>query len=306
MKNITIAFDHDQTVIINYALYASGGLSCLGSLFIIMTYLLFKSTRSYGTRLVFFLSIADFMASFSWFPWNKSELLCEIQAGMLQFFMISSTLWTLAISVSLYQVFVLEKNEDTKAMRFSFAFYQIFVWGYSGATVAVCFYFHKFASAGPWCWIPSSKDPFRLLVYVPMVVTSIFICFTMVAIRVKLRFISSDFKQILNRRMSLYLLAFLSSCVPAIVNRVQNYIAPDHPIFILYLLQSLFQPAQGFFNSVVYGLTETQFAEHYRNWCSCCCRKRVVATNGTSEEIPIINYDYTSDEEEPPDEADHR
>lgn len=65
------ALTTDQEEIIDYILYASSGLSMIGSLFIIFTFIVFKETRTFGTKLIFFLSISDFFTSLSWFPWYE-------------------------------------------------------------------------------------------------------------------------------------------------------------------------------------------------------------------------------------------
>jgi len=48
----------------------------------------------------------------------------------------------------------------------------------------------------------------------------------------------------------------------ALVNRLQNFIAPDYPVFALYLLHAIAVPLQGFFNAIVYGFN-TQLRLEY-------------------------------------------
>ena len=79
----------------------------------------------------------------------------------------------------------------------------------------------------------------------------IVIMVTFVLISLRLHVAQSDFKKKLNRRMSLYLLAFVASQLPAVINRLHNYFKPDDPSLALFVLQTLFQPSQGFFNSLV-------------------------------------------------------
>jgi hypothetical protein len=63
--------------------------------------------------------------------------------------------------------------------------------------------------------------------------------------------LQSDFKRVLLRKLSLYLLVFITSQLPAVVNGIQSFLQPNNPIFFLYLLQACLQPAQGFFNCFV-------------------------------------------------------
>jgi hypothetical protein len=100
---------------------------------------------------------------------------------------------------------------------------------------------------------------------------------TFILISLRFNFAQSEFKRKLNRRMTLYLLAFVASQLPAVINRIHNFIYPDDPSLALFVLQTLFQPSQGFFNSLVYGTTEEVFVEHYREFLKRirlpkCCR----------------------------------
>lgn len=128
--------------IIRIMLYFSSILSLIGSLFIILTFLVFKRTRTFGTKLIFFLSISDFFASIAWLPWNTSDQLCNIQAIFLQFFELSSYCWTFCIAISLYQVLFLEQSEK-KSQRW-LPLYHILSWGLPLISVILCVIFNKF------------------------------------------------------------------------------------------------------------------------------------------------------------------
>mmetsp|Transcript_7653 Transcript_7653/g.10561 ORF Transcript_7653/g.10561 Transcript_7653/m.10561 type:complete len:320 (+) Transcript_7653:140-1099(+) len=289
--------------IINAVLYFSSGLSLLGSLFIIFTYILFKETRTFGTKLIFFLSIADFCAALSWFPWNVNSTLCTVQASILQFSEIASYMWSFVISFSLFQVFFLEHQEEPGKR---FVLYHTISWGYPAITVVLSVFFNRFGKAGSWCWIADPRDPFRLFVYGTLVIVASFTIFCLISIRLKMKHIESDFKRILNKRLRLYVLAFLITQLPAVVNRLQNAVQPDKPIFWLFLLQAIFQPSHGLVNCLVYGFSEDQFVEHYKltfhelkvlckgsSWCPCCGKRK----SKNLEEVPIFNYDYYDDDD---------
>lgn len=97
-------FNLSQQEIILSIISVTSVFSLVGSLFIILTYLIFRETRTFGTSLIFFLSISDFMTSISWFPWSTKEILCIIQAASLQFFEVASCLWSFTISYCIFQV----------------------------------------------------------------------------------------------------------------------------------------------------------------------------------------------------------
>jgi len=295
-------FNCSDLEVLNCAIYFSGSLSIVSSGGIIFTYLLFPNTRTFGTKLIFFLSVSDFFSSFGWFPWNVTSTLCWIQASVLQFFITASFLWTFSISLSLFQVFYLGKEEEPKMN--SFLYYHLFNWGFPFVTVVICLCLQNFGSAGSWCWIRDPLDFFRLSLYGSALLSLLFTVIAFFAIHMKIRDYESDFRRKLNEKLSFYLLAFLASQLPAWINRIQNMLYPKDPIFTLYFLQALFQPARGFFNAIVYGFTEQQFIDHYRimfesiqsRYFCDCCRKRKVSKK--SEEVPFFDYDYISDEED--------
>jgi hypothetical protein len=99
-----LVFSASQDRVLDVALYISCGLSMIGSIFIILTFILFPKTRTFGTKLIFFLSISDFFTSLSWFPSDIDYDLCMFQASILQFFMVASYFWSLSIAISLFQV----------------------------------------------------------------------------------------------------------------------------------------------------------------------------------------------------------
>lgn len=62
---------------------------------------------------------------------------------------------------------------------------------------------------------------------------------------------SSAFKTVVIR-LTLYILAALFANTPALINRIQNYADPTHPVFALFMLHATCNPLQGFYNAIVY------------------------------------------------------
>jgi len=65
---------------------------------------------------------------------------------------------------------------------------------------------------------------------------------------------------------SVNLLIFAISKFPGLINRFQNIIS-DNAIFVLFLLQAIFNPLQGFANSIVYGMRKALRNEVKRQFC---------------------------------------
>ncbi|CAN0539700.1 unnamed protein product, partial [Ectocarpus sp. 8 AP-2014] len=59
-----------------------------------------------------------------------------------------------------------------------------------------------------------------------------------------------------SKRLVWYPAVLIASWTFATINRIQNAIDPDHPVFGLFLLHTSLVAFQGFFNSLVYGSTD--------------------------------------------------
>lgn len=97
---------------------------------------------------------------------------------------------------------------------------------------------------------------------------------------------SAAFKTVVVR-LSLYILASVVSNSPALLNRVQNIISPNHPIFTLYLLHSIFNPLQGLMNAIVY-MSSAPLRKAYssclKKLCCCCCSSSEKSSSGDWDE----------------------
>lgn len=123
------------------------GITCfsslLGSLLIILSYVLFKDLRTRARLILVHLSIADFGVAASnlfgeayhfdnHFNWTLNELtpisvnrLCKAQAFVAHFSTISSVLWTMALAAFMYIVVTKLKEvmaDDKWFMKFSYLF----------------------------------------------------------------------------------------------------------------------------------------------------------------------------------------
>jgi len=299
-NNEIVALPPDQIHIIQIIILATASLGLLGSLFIISTFLLFKEIRLFSTKLIFFLSLSDFMASICWFPFgSKAEILCVIQAMGLQFFLCSSLLWTMCISISLLLAFYSDKFETFELGR-NFKYYHLLCWGIPLISVIICFAFGRYADEGPWCFlVPDSL--FRLFYYIPLTIVFLVNFGTFVAIRLKITRFKYSIEARMNTMVSFYLVAFLAAQLPSVTNGFQNFWQPSNPIFALYIFQSTFQPLQGFFNCIVYGKNEGFVALYLRLFEKyiCKCRKGLdYEQDGVDTEGLLVEYDYHSDEDE--------
>ncbi|XP_076131789.1 G-protein coupled receptor 157 [Alosa pseudoharengus] len=159
--NRTEVFVYEQVVIL-----MSCALSFLGSLLIILTYIIWADLRTTPRKLLVFLSIADLLSAVSysygvWTIFDGDSLACTVQGAISTFANTSSFFWTVAIAIYLY-IFIVKSSQrlaDSLVLYF-----HLISWGVPlGITVAaLCL--HKIGydasevSVG-WCWVSiKAKD----------------------------------------------------------------------------------------------------------------------------------------------------
>jgi len=294
-----VTLPDDQIRILHAVILGSASLGLLGSLFIIVTFFLFKEIRLFSTKLIFYLSLSDFMASVCWYPFGSvNEYLCLIQAMGLQFFLCSSLLWTMCISLSLMFAFYADKFEHFELSR-NMRFYHCICWGIPLLSVIICVSGGKYADIGPWCFlVPNTL--FRLFYYVPLLIVFLVNFGIFIAVRLKLAQHQHTIEAKMNVMVSFYVVAFLMAQLPALANGMQNFFKPDNPMFSLFLFHAIFQPMQGFFNCLVYGKNEG-FVAHYirifERYFFKCTKGVDYEQDGVDTEGLLVEYDYHSDDE---------
>jgi len=261
--------------------HVSSTLSILGALFIIISFLMFKSfrkTHSY-TVLIFWLSICDLGSGIAYdvVPIDRSDVYCTIQGSVIQFFQIGSFMWTGCIAVSLLQLVVSKQNDITKW----FKWFHLVVWSCAAIDVAIGLIFGVFGDANPetnsdkssWCWIKYEMEYWKFgLYFIPFfcVWTANMVIYVRVTKEIHRVVISPSLKGRAEHRIRLYLLVFMLCVGVGAVNRIQNAIAPGHPWFWLYILDAAVSPLQGFLNSIVYGMNK-QLRERWKELIHTLC-----------------------------------
>jgi len=284
---------------VEYILYITCTLGCLGALFIIITYLSFREIRNrFGISLVFWLSVANLLDCISFFPWDITDTLCKIQALVIHFFQVSSFFWSAFIGVSVFAVIYLDRMFDNTGPARYMRWFHAISWGVAFVTAFPPFitgsYGRNTTSIEPWCYTPNGDDWERLLVYGPCVLILLFNIVIFIAVRVKLSKWHSAESKSLKTNITLYVASFVVSQSPALINRIQGYFSPSSPIAMLIFLQIFLQPLQSFWNAIVFWLTEPDCLEHYRLIFKCGWKgRREYQTN--AETAKLINYDYDYD-----------
>ncbi len=98
------SYTEDQLKFLEVLQAVGGSLSILGTSFIIITYKLVPSVRTYSMKLVLSLIVADFFFAvanvMSWFRAN--EISCNIEGFIRTASLLSSALWAAIISYTSY------------------------------------------------------------------------------------------------------------------------------------------------------------------------------------------------------------
>jgi len=266
-------FTYDQLDTLRVVLTTSSALSFLGNLFIVVSFLAFKSLRSNVTALlVFLLSVSDLVSSLTgflvWF--TDSTLICTIQAVFIQFWELSSILWSSCIAFHAYQAICRKKRGET--LQTYIKFYCGVCYIVPGVLAVIPFLLDgAYGFAGVWCWITVEYRFVRFALYY-MILLFLWV-FNVIAYL----FILKDMKKYMSfiivsahRRISMFILLFILCSMPGLVNRLLNIIYPNNPVFWLYVLQALVSPLQGLGNSFVYGNSKSlqyEYSELFRKSC---------------------------------------
>jgi len=269
-----------ETIIV--ANYITSGLNLAGSLFTITTYILFKDARNGATALVFCLALSDFCTacatSFLWVFLDMATFPCHVQGTLLMFGLCASCLWGLMIGC--YMFLALYKSVELETLdKYRFIFHMI-SWGYALAAglaplikgkYGIMFPGHHFS----WCWIRDSHSGFRMMLYFPDTIIFVVLIILYMLTRQRLKSTQGTLANEICQKMSMYLLVYVFINLFAIINRLQNFFAPDDIVFPLFLMQFLTQPLQGFLNAIAYVWNEPAFIDQYKQLFSrCACHSR--------------------------------
>jgi len=248
----------------------------LGSLCTIITYILFKQSRSYGTKLVFLLSIADLGISLAllqslyvdYLPENVRPAICNLEGVMIQFFEIAAILWSFTIGVSIYLIFLRDFDPDVLERKAWLA--RVVIYGFAGISAAVPLARGKYSELFPgakysWCWIGDATAPERYFMYLPDLVVFFTLCIMYPVIIAKARNWESREVSKFTKNMALYLLVFIICQVPAMVDRlVYHFFLPNANTYAISMVHFSVQPLQGFLDCLVFCWNEPIFMSQYK------------------------------------------
>ena len=181
-----------------------------------------------------------------------------------------------------------------------------FVWGISLGLTLLPLTTQDYGVAGGWCWIgndnPSgSDDAWRYLTfYAPLWLAMAFnvIAYCFVRSTLKEMAVISGVAYSKQRvpPALMYPLVLVAANVFATVNRIQNSIAPDQPIFFLYVMHELFNNLAGLGNAVVFFCTPRVYSvvrDHFTGSTSPSLEESVGRGEADMKESEILSSNET-------------
>ncbi|KAJ3303456.1 hypothetical protein HDV03_003824 [Kappamyces sp. JEL0829] len=280
----------------------SSGLSIMGSLAIITSFLAFKSFRIDSNRLVFYMSWYDLIGALSTclgslgFAHGTSSLFCQLQATFLHIGLLGGVLWSGCMALNLVLKFSLNRSlEDLRSIEVLYnAAIFIITWVPAFSMLILSANgMDLYGSATLWCWISSEFSSWRIyLFYLPIWVCILFNFLVYIYVFFKLRAMSTKFH--LNstvlvsyaRHSSFFVLAALLTWCWGSIVRVQGMVDPTNQVPWLFAMHAIFTPLNGFVNFLVYAATSPEMVRRFKQTVS----KGSVGSTAASSRSRITSY----------------
>ncbi|XP_060069964.1 cyclic AMP receptor-like protein A [Ylistrum balloti] len=251
--------------ILIYSRGIAGGLSLIGSSFVLSISWLFRKYAAFVQRMVIYLSVSAFFHAISFMMGGVYPLgpACVLKGFWITYFHWAVLLWDVHITCNLYQNVVKMKSLEK--------FEKIFClncWGIPFVIALVPLIAGRYGPAGAWCWIVDAWDLERLFLwYIPLFLGIFFMTIVYLYIVYTLKRKASTWHgtydpdmeqkkaQMRNDITALrfYPLVYLVINIIPLINRIQNAIHEDKPVFGLILGQSITAPLQGALNAMIFG-----------------------------------------------------
>jgi hypothetical protein len=279
-------FTAQQFGILQVLLYCTSIAGMLGALFVFITYLALKSRRSFGTNLVFIMSIANFGVSASFLPafWIDGDVLCQVEGSIHHVSMVVSYIWGLFMGITFYAVFS-QKFEEPK-MRLARIVFLVAAIAYGAIGAGVIFGLEAYDSERLACWIDPQHMLYMIIFYFPLLLAPLINVLSFLAILTRHGRATFTTKY----RFSMYLLIFITSHTFDALNKIHSTLYPGSPNFAFYILQSITFPCEGLYVAIMFVLTEPEIVDKYKEFFSRCCGRS--STFGTARAWEEMDSGY--------------
>lgn len=232
-------------------------------------------------RLLASLAIADILCSVGFVMVIRAEtdpMTCYIQAVLLQLATLVTILFGTCFALMTFLIVKFNMRIERGYIL------HLVCWGTGGVVALIPWFGDAYGPSGLWCWTkPTAADwLYRGVVFYFWVIAcwviNIGLCVSSVreivsTLREGSKYLVSekdkaDSQRVMRRivrQTIFYPIINTFIWIPAITNRVQNDLEPNHPIFWLYFVHAFLVPLQGFADAVVVAWT-THLRRVYSEW----------------------------------------
>lgn len=262
-----IEFNDEQSI--NYVITLIGSFfSFISSGFIIYMYCTKTNLQSYSCKFIRYLCITDFclaicnLYSAFMIPSYYADWLCYWQAILITYFLLSSILWTAALSHALFTV-VLDTNPDFEFLQRK---YLVLTYGVPVIAFVLPIVKNEYGEAEGWCWISakgSGPTTLRFICYyIPLIIV---IIYNFVQYKRIIRELEDgSIIEGVSKRLKFYPLILIITQLPLTVHRIIVFFGSScMPIAVIGVLSA---SLMGLTNAVLYGFTDP-VQEYVYSWC---------------------------------------
>jgi hypothetical protein len=250
-------------------------ISLFGSLTIIICYLYFDEMRTFAFRLVFFVSLSDFLAClFRMFGNPKSTGWCDLQGFGTNLFDLTSFCWAAAIAVIIN--FVRSRYERFEAENFILKCH-IIIWPLCLTLSVLPFFSNSYGPAGGWCWIKDSNktldNVWRIVCF--YIIFLVVFCHLLYVYSQLYRYLNKgdeipDEAQSLLKKVMFFPMVLFFCYFFAFVRRLLEVCGNDDIPFWLAVLHAGPSSLLGFGNAIVYGAVNNILRQQIMEMCCTC------------------------------------
>jgi len=153
----------------------TASISVFATLFLVSTFIFIKEFRTLSNTLIFYASFANLFANVAALIGGSAlthlnGALCQFQGFLLEMFMQSDPMWSLAMAINVYLVFF--KRYDAHRLKKLYWVYALLCYGLPFIPAMVCLLLKVkgkkgaiYGNATLWCWIDGNWAPLRIYSY---------------------------------------------------------------------------------------------------------------------------------------------
>ena len=280
---------------LRYMLLSANLVSALSCIFIILAYKLLK-LKMFSFRLVVYISTSDLIHSIALMLPQKPNMLCIIQAMLVEYSSLSEILWTSIMAYSIYQAVInQDPNVEGKEKKFLLIGYGIPI---LFAFLPLSTYSYGYGLG--WCWITHKKYDYLWTIFSFYIFLVVVLMFNTISYVIVHRKVTADMKAStlpeadlkinydLLLRLKFYPLILLVCYTPVAVRRTYELLFPSSESFWLVWISGFSISITGFLNLVVYGLSKD-----VKQRVLSSCRRESFATTCNASNIDQSSLNST-------------